>query len=325
MGYYLLDNPNPHGSHFYSSRRAKPRVIVLHITAGLEDLDMRGDDVSAEQTARYAATTERQVSWHAGADSDSWLSLLPAGYTAWHASNYNSLSWGLEISKRDTTWSDEPEEWVEATLRNAAAACRPVAEQYDIPLRLLTRAQVDAGMSGFTYHMWLDPTRRSDPGKDFPIDRFFALMRGEEDWFDMATKKELEEILEDKLNNTIVKHTDKNVAWHFRGLSTPMEYRLNDEPVERTPRQAWAYTHGHAVRMRGEVRAVTAAVAANGAALDALAKALAEHDGQLDPEAFAATVREASEAGAKAALESVPLAAVLVREETEEDIEGDQA
>lgn len=139
-----------------------------------------------------------------------------------------------------------------------------------------------------------------------------------EDWFDMATKKELQEIIDERLDNHIVKHTDKNVAWHLRGLSTPMSYRLNDEPVERTPRQAWAYTHGHAVNLRGEVRAVTAAVAANGAALDALAKALAEHDGQLDPEAFAATVRAASEAGAKAALESIPLAAVLVREEAEE-------
>lgn len=78
----------------------------------------------------------------------------------------------------------------------------------------------------------------------------------------------------------------------------------------------WGYAHSlTAVR---EVRALGAAVAANNAAIDALAKALAEHDGDLDPEAFAVAVREASEAGAKAALESMPLAAVLVREEEEE-------
>lgn len=186
MGYYLLDNPNPNGPHYYTARRKPCRVIVIHITASLEDIDMRGSDVSAEQTARYAATTARQVSWHAGADSDSHLYLLPASYTAWHASAYNSLSWGLEISKRDTTWADEPKAWVEATLRNAADACRPVAEKYGIPYRLLTKAQVDAGMSGFTYHMWLDPGRRSDPGKDFPINRFFELLED-----DMPTAKEI--------------------------------------------------------------------------------------------------------------------------------------
>ena len=177
MGFYLLDNPNPYGDHFYRSRVSTLRVIVLHITAGLEDIDLIGPDASAEQTARYCATTDREVSWHAGADSDSHLHLLPPAYTAWHASDYNSLSWGLEISKRDTSWSDEPKAWVEATLKNAAAACRPIAKGYNIPHQLLTRAQVDDGMSGFTYHMWLDPTRRSDPGADFPIDRFFELLR----------------------------------------------------------------------------------------------------------------------------------------------------
>ncbi|GAA5127299.1 peptidoglycan recognition family protein [Haloechinothrix salitolerans] len=187
MGYYLLDNPNPHGPHYYETRRKPLRVVVIHITASVEDQDMRGGDESAEQTARYAATTERQVSWHAGADSDSWLPLLPASYTAWHVHGYNSLSWGLEISKRDVSWSDEPPAWVEATLTNAADACRPIVEKYGIPLRRLTRAQVDAGMSGFVYHSDLDPGRRFDPGDDFPIRRFFELM--EEG--DMPSAKEI--------------------------------------------------------------------------------------------------------------------------------------
>lgn len=180
MGYYLLDNPNPHGEHFYRTRLSTLRVIVLHITAGLEDIDLIGPDASAEQTARYCATTDRYVSWHGGSDSDSHLYLLPPAYTAWHASDYNSSTYGWEISKRDTSWSDEPKAWVEATLKHAADGLRPVAKGYNIPHRLLTRAQVDAGMSGFTYHMWLDPTRRSDPGADFPITRFFELLKGDD-------------------------------------------------------------------------------------------------------------------------------------------------
>lgn len=186
-GFYLLDNPNPHGPHYYTSRRKPVRVIVIHITASVEDQDMRGGDASAEQTARYAANTTRQVSWHAGADSDSWLPLLPPSYTAWHVRGYNSGTWGLEISKSDVSWSDEPPAWVEATLSNAADACRPIAERYGIPLRRLTRAQVDAGMSGFVYHSDLDPGRRFDPGDDFPIRRFFELI--EEG--DMPSAKEI--------------------------------------------------------------------------------------------------------------------------------------
>lgn len=187
-GYWLLDNPNPNGPHYYTSRRKPLRQIVIHITASVEDQDMRGGDESAEQTARYAATTERQVSWHVGADSDSWVPLLPPGYTAWHASDYNSSTYGVEISKRDTTWRNEPPAWVEATLSNAAAACRPIVERYGIPLRRLTRAQVDAGEKGFVYHSDLDPSRRFDPGDDFPIRRFFELIKEDDD---MPTAEDL--------------------------------------------------------------------------------------------------------------------------------------
>lgn len=204
MGYYLLDHPNPHGQHFYDTRRNTLRVIVLHITAGLEDQDLIGTDNSAEATAKYAATIDREVSWHAGADSDSYLYLLPDGYTAWHASDYNSISWGIEISKRDATWSGAPAEWVRRTLRNAANAARPIATKYDIPARLLTKAQVDAGHSGFVYHASLDPARRSDPGKDFPIDQFFALLTGTgatqpRSWFDMADAATLAKVIDERL------------------------------------------------------------------------------------------------------------------------------
>src|SRR5688500_6361688 len=98
MGFYLLDNPNPNGPFYYTTRRGKILAMVVHITAGLEDLDATNDH-SAEATARYAATTSRPVSWHLGSDTDSGFHLLPASYTAFHVRGYNSTTIGHEISK----------------------------------------------------------------------------------------------------------------------------------------------------------------------------------------------------------------------------------
>lgn len=184
-GYYLLDHPNPHGEHFYRTRKRPVLAIVVHITAGLEDL--QGADTSAERTAAYAASTDRSVSWHSGSDSDSFLRLLPDTYTAWHATAYNSSTYGHEISKRDITWADEPDEWVARTLVNAAAALRPVATEYGVPARRATRAELDRAIAeydrtgvakpvGFVAHADLDPTRRSDPGADFPWQTFLGLL-----------------------------------------------------------------------------------------------------------------------------------------------------
>src|SRR5688572_30272498 len=138
MGFLLLDRPNPNGPHFYPTRNKKLLAIVVHITAGIEDLDTM-NDISAENTAEYCRTTEREVSWHSGSDADSWVDLLPAGYTAWHASAYNGSTYGHEISKRHTDWRSMSKEWVDKTL-SRAAGLKAIASAHGIPLRKATRA-----------------------------------------------------------------------------------------------------------------------------------------------------------------------------------------
>lgn len=206
MGFYLLDRRNPHGDRFYTSRREPLLAIVVHVTAGAEDLDTI-NDLSAENVAAYAATTDRQVSWHTGSDADSWVDLLPSEYTAWHASDYNSCTHGHEISKRTTDWRNVPAVWVDKTLRMAAlgpngqSGLRAIALKYGIPLRWATKAELDAQRAnyragrpwkpvGFITHAEVQWSDRRDPGyiteggrviDTFPRDRFMGLLNLEDD------------------------------------------------------------------------------------------------------------------------------------------------
>lgn len=187
-GFYLLENRNPHGPHFYDSRLGSVLAIVLHITAGLEGNAGRADH-SAEGTARYAATTDRPVSWHSGSDTDSLVKLLPASYTAFQCRGYNSRTYGHEISKRDTDWAGADPSWVTLTLSRAADHLGDVARALGVPFRHASKAELDhaiatgGGPVGFVYHWQLDPTRRTDPGKfrghdTFPMDRFLRMAAG---------------------------------------------------------------------------------------------------------------------------------------------------
>ena len=171
------------GSSFYPTRKGGPALgIVLHVTAGLQDLNMKGPDNSAEGTAKWAIN--RPVSWHAGVDSDSIVPCLPSSYTGWQVKGYNSRTIGLEISNVDARWDNKPAAWVTATLRNAAKACAAWVEEYDLPLVKATKSQVDSAIAnnrkfGFTYHSTLNPESRIDPGKTFPWARFIAMVKEE--------------------------------------------------------------------------------------------------------------------------------------------------
>lgn len=206
MGFTLLDRPNPYGPHYYTTRNQPLLAIVVHVTAGAEDLDTL-DDLSAENVAAYAGTTDREVSWHSGSDADSWVSLLPAGYTAWHATSYNSTTYGHEISKRTTDWRGMPAVWTDKTLGMAAlgpdgsSGLRKIALDNGIPLRWATRTELDAQIAnyragrqwqrvGFITHHEVQPADRTDPGyvyeaghliDTFPRERFMALLNLEDD------------------------------------------------------------------------------------------------------------------------------------------------
>jgi len=196
MGFLLLDQPNPNGNHFYPSRRERVLAIVVHGTAGAEDLDTV-DDHSAENVAQYAATTDRDVSWHSGSDADSWVDLLPSSVVAWHATDYNGCTVGHEISKRTMDWRNMPRLWGDKTLRMAAlgpdgkSGLRQKALELGVPLRWATKTELDHARTtggapvGFITHAELQWEDRRDPGyiteggvviDTFPRQEFMALL-----------------------------------------------------------------------------------------------------------------------------------------------------
>ena len=153
--------------------------VVLHTSE--QKPDFNPPDHGAEWLAQYAASTTRNASWHANCDADSTIYLLPPSYRAWHVHRYSWSSLGVEMATKAHLWDSLPDEWVDGCLTQTARLVALWCREFDIPPVLINRKQVDAGEAGITYHGWLDPARRSDPGVhgEFPKDRFFTLLRRE--------------------------------------------------------------------------------------------------------------------------------------------------
>jgi hypothetical protein len=173
---YLEDHP-PARRQYRDSRFNSVTVIGLHTAENHPDLVL--PDEGAEGVARFIANrTDAAGSYHTVVDSDSKVRVGRYDWTMFHIRDFNSRSLGLSIACRAEQWPTLPDDWVEGALRQAAAEaasmCEWVAARYGwpIPTRRLTRGEALAGVRGFVYHATMDPSRRSDPGSGFPLDRF---------------------------------------------------------------------------------------------------------------------------------------------------------
>lgn len=176
MGYFLLDHPNPRAGnkrfHGHPARNGgvRPRVIVVHTA---ETAPTAG---SANAIARYFSTTDRAASYHTVVDSDEALRLLPDTAVAFHCVGANTYSLGLSLACRAADWGDHPA-WEAAAFGHTAAELARMTAAWGIPLGLISADQARAGRSGVVTHAWMDPGRRSDPGRTFPLLDLLAAAR----------------------------------------------------------------------------------------------------------------------------------------------------
>ena len=147
------------------------RVIGIHTTE---------NDPSPAVTlnvARWQAyTAPDPSSYHVLADSDHLVRTVLDTQVAFHIAGFNTPSLGLSFGTRAALWGRYPD-WDEAALLNGAEQAREWVEKYDIPVRWITRAQALNGESGFVRHSVMDPDRRGDPGRGFPSQTFFDMIR----------------------------------------------------------------------------------------------------------------------------------------------------
>lgn len=182
-GIYLEDNP-PRRDQFRVGRRdpVKP-VIVVHTAEG--GTDRVGADYKAENTASFIRNRTDAGSYHMLGDSDSIIQLVRFENEAYQdGTGSNRWAIGISLAMNAADWSrissTRRQELTTTAAEMAAIAARWLGDRglpYPVP-RLLTKRQSDApNASGFISHARRDPSRRTDPGANFPWTEFFRLYR----------------------------------------------------------------------------------------------------------------------------------------------------
>lgn len=180
MKYYLIENENNHGKlrkngkhgWYYPTRKKGIQGIVIHTAEG----------APAENVAKYFTFNTRPASAHAVVDESIIINLLPDTAVAFHVRENNSKTLGLEIAYWAHKWGENLQ-LEDMLLNNAAKWCRKKALEHDIPITRLNKSSWAKGQKGFMAHSDLDPSRRTDPGDEFPWDKFLSYVAGEKPEF----------------------------------------------------------------------------------------------------------------------------------------------
>lgn len=180
MTAYLRLHP-PVRSQYVSPRRAAPTGAVAIHTAEIM-ADVVGLDSAAEAVASYMTRRTDPGSYHTLVDSDSTINIVDLDDEAFHdGTGGNRWSTSISFAVKAAQWPTLPEWWVTKALERAADAAVEHSvwfhskKGFHIPARRITAAQYRSGEAGFISHAEIDPGRRTDPGRDFPWNRFLTL------------------------------------------------------------------------------------------------------------------------------------------------------
>lgn len=183
----------------YPSRTGETTCIVLHTT------ESNPGDGSARRVAGWqASTAPAPSSYHKLVDTGNIVQTVLDEQTAFHAVGFNSFSLGLSFSTRASLWGRNNRTDT-AMLERGAWVAAQWCKKYDIPVTLITNSQGRRGVKGIITHAAVDPGRRSDPGPNFPMDRFLSMVKEyvdgkqEDEWevFWMSLSDSEKEVLKD--------------------------------------------------------------------------------------------------------------------------------
>jgi hypothetical protein len=152
-------------------------LIVIH------DMEAPETSETAEATARMFASTERKASAHYNVDNNSIVQSVRDKDVAWHAPGANSQGIGIEHAgyarQRADEWADE---YSSAALKRSAALVSALCAKYGIPVVFLPASKLTTGARGITTHAEVSKawrkTTHTDPGTNFPMDRYLDMVRG---------------------------------------------------------------------------------------------------------------------------------------------------
>ena len=177
--------------------RLRPiRVMVIHTGETSEGT------TAAEGMCAWAANPAAGGSFHIAVDTDSACRSVADWDTAFGAPGLNADGLHLELAGRagqtSGEWADAASE---AILTRGADVIAAWSEQYMIPIRWLTDAQLADGVSmGMATHAQASRVFGGDhwdPGPNFPADKFLNLClaaAGEDDMFDDKARYQLDQV-----------------------------------------------------------------------------------------------------------------------------------
>lgn len=165
--------------NFSKANRTAIDLVVIH-TAECGETSKAAENVAGY----FAGSHAPQASAHYTVDNDSITQSVLEKDIAWHAGPVNGISIGVEhagyAKQTAAEWNDD---YSRAMLARSAELVGDICRRYSIPIRWLTAEDLARGeRRGICGHVDVTKGLKSgthwDPGPNFPVDSYLAMVAG---------------------------------------------------------------------------------------------------------------------------------------------------